>query len=228
MNKIVDKIKRYIKIIGRPHGRERFLLITNRKGRLLDVGCGNNSPYYIKLSLPDVFYVGLDIGDYNQQALSYADEYIVTQPETFSKKIAEMPKMFDTIISVHNLEHCNDRWGTLIAMTKALKADGYMYLAFPTEESVNFPSREGTLNYYDDETHKDTPPPYDDTLNILRANNMKIIFSSKSYKPWLFYIMGFLLEPLSRKWRKVPKGFPTWWYWGFECVIWAKKSSEPD
>jgi hypothetical protein len=70
-----------------PHGKRRFLKTINKKGVLMDVGCGNNSPYYVKKHCPDVYYIGIDIGDYNQSKPNLADEYIITTPDQFASAI---------------------------------------------------------------------------------------------------------------------------------------------
>jgi 2-polyprenyl-3-methyl-5-hydroxy-6-metoxy-1,4-benzoquinol methylase len=167
--------------------------IINPKGTLLDVGCGNNSPYNIKLKFPDIRYTGIDIGDYNQTKPILADNYLITTPESFAGKISELKNEFDTVICAHNLEHCNNRYKTLEAIISALKSGGYLYLAFPSENSVDFPGpRRGCLNYYDDGSHKDIPPKYDETIENLKKRNMQIIFAAKSYKPVFLYFIGLL------------------------------------
>ena len=57
-------------------------------------------------------------------------------------------------------------------MKKCLKKGGIIYLVTPSEKSIDFPSREGTLNYYDDKTHKYKPI----NLTGLNQNLRKIIF----------------------------------------------------
>jgi SAM-dependent methyltransferase len=218
--KIPKKI--FWKIAEPKYCKSGFLKIINHNGKLLDAGCGNNSPYYIKTKYPDIVYTGIDVGDYNQTKPNLADNYIVVKPEKFAEAIANIPELFDTVISSHNLEHCNDRDKTLDAMIKVLKPGGYLFLSFPTEESVNFPGpRKGTLNYYDDKTHRDKPPEYEKIISKLKTNNMEILFASKSYKPFLLFLIGFFLEWKSRKDKEVKTW--TWAYWGFETIIWAKK-----
>lgn len=45
-------------------GKGGFLKTLPRGSTLLDVGCGNGSPYWFKANRPDLYYVGLDVGDY--------------------------------------------------------------------------------------------------------------------------------------------------------------------
>jgi SAM-dependent methyltransferase len=224
----VNLIKKIIKRIARPpRNRESFLMnmIKYMKmgggGALLDVGCGNNSPFIIKSILPDIFYTGIDIQSYNQTKPNLADRYIMVNPELFAETIASMENCFDIVISSHNLEHCDKRWETLDAMIKSLKSGGFLYIAFPCGNSITFPSRALCLNYFDDTTHKENPPEYNFVIERLKRNNMDILFSSKSYKPIIMYLIGFFFESLSKKQKRTSYG--TWQYWGFETIIWAKK-----
>ena len=203
------------------HVREKFLHTIDNHGCFLDVGCGNNAPYAIKSQFPKLYYIGLDVGDYNQTKPNLADEYIVTSGETFAEKILQLTSRFDSVLSNHNFEHVNDRDKTLEAMLSVLKPGGYIYMAFPSEKSVNFPSRGGCLNYYDDSSHTGNPPNFNQILKIMNDNNMKIIFASPSYKPFFRNIIGFILETKSKKENRVNEY--TWAYWGFEAIIWAKK-----
>jgi len=224
--KPLNKLRDILWQISRPpHGRDMFLKkLANKNGTLLDVGCGNDSSYRIKTKYPDIKYTGIDIGDYNQTKPILADRYILTSPDTFAEKIAEMENTFDTVISAHNLEHVNNREETLIAMTKTLRGGGVLYLSFPTAKSINFPGpREGTLNYFDDKTHKNMPPDFDKVIMTLKRHGMKILFSSRSYKPFIMYLIGFFLEWKSKRRRKIYSNTATWAYWGFESIIWAKK-----
>jgi len=220
-------------ILSPPHGKRRFLRTINKKGKLVDVGCGNNSPYYIKSRFPEVYYIGIDIGDYNQTKPNLANEYILTTPDDFADAIAKIVMKeewirgggIDTVISSHNLEHCNNREKTLDAMMSIIKSGGKMFLSFPSQRSINFPYRsKGILNYYQDPTHKYSPPDFDEIIKKMKENNFNILFSSASYKPVMHFLVGLFLEPLSRLTGRVFfNSYATWSYWGFEAVIWAEK-----
>jgi len=196
---------------------------TNPRGAILDVGCGNSSPFYTKSLLPHSQYTGIDIGDYNQVRPNLADHYIIVRPEEWSDKIASMAASFETIISSHNLEHCYKREETLMAIIQALKPGGYLFLSFPSAKSVNFPKRAGTLNYYDDPTHLNTPPDFDQVKNMLETNGFEILWSCESYRPLFLCMLGFLFEPLSAFRKRIYPG--TKELYGLETVIWARKSA---
>ena len=53
MRNIVSKLLR-------PYGKISFLSNLQHDAKILDVGCGNDSPYKIKSILPFSFYTGLD------------------------------------------------------------------------------------------------------------------------------------------------------------------------
>ena len=206
----------------KPKGRYHFLDSIVGRGKILDVGCGNNSPYLVKTARPDLYYVGIDVGIYNQTTdyARYADRFIITEPGQFAQKIAELPEAFDAVMSVHNLEHCNNYIDVTLAMIKVLKPGGVLYLVFPCEASVNFPSRHGTLNFYDDATHRNLIP-YHSFLSLLEANNLDIIFATQRYRPWLLFLLGLIIEPISFLSHRVMRG--VWALYGFETIIIARK-----
>jgi SAM-dependent methyltransferase len=221
MPNLVSKLKKIMRRIHKPRGNFSFVYQLKPGSSILDVGCGNNSPFWTKQILPNCFYTGIDIAEYNQTSPNLADKYIISTAENFAEDIAKNKNCFDAVISSHNLEHCNDRQKTLEAMVGALKSGGLLFLSFPSEKSVNFPSRPGTLCYYDDHTHTGSPPDFDAVIQFLKHNGFRIIFASRSYKPFIDWLIGLLSEPRSRRKNFVTKG--TWSYYGFTALIWAKK-----
>jgi len=218
--KIKNRISKLIK------QKDKFYFVDSilQNGKLFDIGCGNNSPYRIKTLRPDIYYVGIDI-EIDSQSLSsnkYADEFILTDASNFYAEIAKYPNTFDSVISSHNLEHCNDYQNVTLAMINSLKLGGTIYISFPCEESAKFPSRKGTLNFYDDDTHRNLIN-YKTFISLLNQNGMDILFATKRNRPFIPFILGFLFEPFSRLLNKqVPLG-ATWAFFGFETIIIAKK-----
>lgn len=191
---------------------------------MLDVGCGNASASYIKSLRPDVHYVGIDVGDYHQtpDSKSMMDEYIVSDPKKFADTIISLGARFDAVISNHNLEHCDDQSSTLRAMGTVLKDRGELYLAFPSEASVRFPRRAGTLNFYDDDTHQ-AVPSWTSIIQALGDQGLAVKFSRRRYRPLILFVLGALLEPWSAKKRQIDRWGASWAFWGFESVIWARR-----
>jgi len=211
----------------RPRGKLAFLKSLPAGAKVLDVGCGNNSPRDAKILRPDLVYTGLDIGDYNQQdSIRYADAYIVVPPADFASSISAHEGRMDAVVSSHNLEHCDDPAAVLNAMVTALRPGGRMYLAFPCERSVRFPRRKGSLNFFDDATHKQAPE-WGRVLGTLRERGVTLTYACPRYRPRLLASVGLALEPLA--WllgRSMPAG-STWALYGFESVIWGRCCSPP-
>jgi len=211
------QLRRFMSIALHPNGKVHFLSRLSRDSSVLDVGCGNNSPYQVKALLPNSVYTGIDIADYNHTKPNKADHYILTSPEKFASEIGNFNESFDAVISSHNIEHCNDRYATFAAMLRATRVGGKMYVSFPSARSVSFPRRAGTLNYFDDSTHKGDPPDFDRLLAMAREHGFEAIFTSRSNRPILARLIGLMVEPISRLRKKVLRG--TWEYYGFESVM---------
>ena len=202
--------------------RRSFVASLPIGGEVFDVGCGNDSPYQFKSMRADIRYVGLDVGHYNQEhdPAKYADEYLIVPPEGFLPAIIDRPARFDAVISSHNLEHCSDQDGVVTAMARALRPNGRIFLAFPAAATVDLPSRNGTLNFYDDPTHT-APPDYRTVLELLSKEGVQIEFAAERYRSPLYFLAGLVTEPYSRLSNRVNPG--TWALYGFETVIWGRK-----
>lgn len=207
----------------RRRGKQAFLKSLPAGARVLDVGCGNNSPRDAKVLRPDIVYAGLDVGDYNQQdSLRYTDAYAVVAPAEFAAAIAAHAGTMDAVVSSHNLEHCDDPAAVLRAMAAALRPRGQLFLAFPCEASVGFPKRRGSLNFFDDTSHQ-AVPGWDLVVEALRSSGVTPVYATRRYRPATLAAVGLLLEPAARALgRNMPAG-ATWALYGFESVIWGRR-----
>ena len=210
-----------IQSLLKPSGITAHLMKLNNESFILDVGCANESCSKIKKILPNCFYHCIDIKKQSMNEMIKADDYTVSSSQDFSKKLSSINRGFDCIISKHNLEHCEDWKETLNSIMKKVKFNGYIYLSFPCSQSINYPSRKGTLNFYDDPTHKNM---IDSNIVIeeLVKNNFEILNYKKKYQPIALYLIGFFLEPFSKYFNRVLTG--TWEYYGFETIIISRKT----
>jgi SAM-dependent methyltransferase len=180
-------VRKILAKIVKPRGRHYFLhYIAERfsKPSILDVGCGNDAVIAVKRALSNFHYTGIDVEVYNMSDISLLDEYILVEPSAFADKLGELADSFDVVISFHNLEHCLEREKTFRNMLRALKKGGLLYLSCPSEKSVHLPSRKGTLNYYDDQTHTGTPPDFAALKQIIAEEGCEILFEAAPYKPF--------------------------------------------
>jgi len=212
-----------LQVALRPRGLRSFLSRSKKNSKILDVGCGNRSSIFIKSIMPSADVFGIDIGDYNQSVESKKlyKHYITTPPEDFHSAIHNLSENFDVIISNHNIEHCNNPGDTFRAMIDRLALGGNLFIATPSTHSVNFPTRGGTLNFYDDSTHK-CPIDLMDLFQS-ESNRIECIYYSHSYQPFFWALIGWANEYFSKKRNKNMLG--TWDYFGFEQIIWIKKNS---
>jgi SAM-dependent methyltransferase len=208
------------------HGKGTFIRSLPFGARLLDVGCGNNSPAYVKQIRPDLYYIGIDVNDYNQGngSLSLADEYHISSSAQFPQNIERFVASMDAVISSHNLEHCHDCRAVLRAMVRALKPGGRMYLSFPCEASARFPHRRGCLNFFDDDTHQNLLPWHSITDELTELG-MIFDFRARRYRPLALAVVGLFYEPLSAIRKEVAGNGATWALYGFESVIWARRAT---
>lgn len=203
------------------YGLYQFLLTLPPNARVLDIGCGNNSPQRVKAIAPNIHYTGIDVSDWNQTAQSHADTYLLTTSASFADTIRNLPHTFDAMIWNHNIEHCDYPYDVLLSVLSRMKHGGHLYIAMPCAESVRFPKRTGTLNYYDDWTHQHRPPKATLINSLLRSYGLQITVYQPRYRPILWAAIGLLQEPFSAVRQRIYGG--TWALYGFESIIWATK-----
>ena len=210
-----------------------FILSLPPNASILDLGCGNSSPMLTKQLRPDIYYVGLDVADYNQTETpdQFADEYHIVSPDKFAPTVEQYQEHFDAVISSHNLEHCDEPERVLRAMAKCLKSGGggRLYLAFPCEASTSFPKRGFNsicLNFYDDSSHIYLPK-WEHTLNILASGGLHFQFLARRYRIPKIYRKALIRELLGMyifpKILQKGSDYGVWNLYGFESVIWGEK-----
>lgn len=183
---------------------------------MLDVGSGADSAFKAKLLNPSITYDGVDVVSYGGENAGCMNRLYLADGNEFARCIEGIEGDYDLVMSYHNIEHCEAPFETLRAMCSKVKKGGVLYLAFPSVASVNFPERQGTLNFYQDKTHIWMPDPAA-LMNEMRSCDLEIVRCQEPLRNPVEYVFGALLEPLSR-WRR-RLYFGTWAYWGFETVI---------
>lgn len=203
-------------LIGSP--KKRFIFKFCRSGNsLLDVGIANGSLSVARGCGYTGSYTGVDITE--QPSGFYEDlnsEYLRLDSVNFAEQLGLILPQFDNIICSHTLEHCQNPLNIVDILLKKLRPGGHLYLSTPCAETLNFPKREGTLNFFDDPTHVsivDVAP----ILDLVEAEGFSVVFTQLRYRPLLGFILGALAEPLS---LMLGRCFGvTWYFYGFETII---------
>ena len=193
--------------------------------RILDIGCGNNSPTTTKRWFPGCHYSGADIAQYN---LSEEDTAAM---DTFyplgidgSGYSAIPDSSYDFVILHHVVEHMDAPAPILATICSKLRPGGYIWIAFPSLRSLSLPSAEGTLQFCDDPTHVYVPDVRE-VSNILLANGVKVLHAGRS-RDLVRTLLGAAILPWAFLKRLVTgrlscKGL--WYILGFEDHVFGQR-----
>lgn len=168
--------------------------------RLLDVGCGNHSASRTKKYYPNCVYYGLDRDkNYNNNVVDFEamKNFYKIDLSCDLNKFKTIPgNFFDCIILSHVIEHLVNGKDVLLYLLPKLKRGGVIYIEFPSQKSLYLPSMKGTLNFYDDLTHKKTYQ-IKEIENLLINKNFSIIESgTRRSKKRIFFLPMYLLGSL--------------------------------
>lgn len=146
--------------------------------KVLEVGIGNDSPAAFKKIFPKAKYHGLDKTlEYNLSKKSKSIMYKFYLIYLEKELLNVVPyNYFNFVIIAHVIEHINNGEKVIEKLNRKIKTGGGFYIEYPRQVSVNFYSMKGTLNFYDDPTHKRFYE-IDELKNILTKNGFKIIRS---------------------------------------------------
>ncbi len=148
-----------------------------RKKRInvLDIGCGNFSYYLTKKWLRINHYTGVDKEYWHDEKESYEGiddlRFIdLDEPDALDQISNDF---YDYIIFNHVIEHLPEAEDVLKAFLDKLKKGGFIYIETPSLRTINYPSANGFLNFYDENTHKRAYPiPY--LITIMMSYGFKI------------------------------------------------------
>jgi cyclopropane fatty-acyl-phospholipid synthase-like methyltransferase len=218
------KVLALIEDVLDPKGKYTFMMKLKKGANIVDIGCGNKAYKIYAAQRPDISYNGIDVkvGYYDDKEYYNSPQITFLDPANFGAEINKIEKKFDTVLSIHNIEHCENPDEVWHAMLNKMELGGLLYLRTPCEKSVNFPSRKGTLNFYDDKTHV-TPVDIETLLNKTNKEQYQIVYFNKEYHGTLLSrVIGFFVDPISNMRGRVISKF-TWHYWGFETLLILKK-----
>ncbi len=192
-------------------GRKRRIVesaVSNRKGRLLDVGTGTGYfPYEMKKHGWDV--TGTEKSD-------DARNFALTELGTDIKKTEELFKLennqFDVITLWHALEHIHRLNENMERFNKLLKKDGLLIIAVPNNDS------------FDARHYKEFWAAWDVPRHIwhFTPEQMQLLGEKHGFRPERIYPMpldGFYISMLSEKYKKSKTQFINGCYYGLASWI---------
>lgn len=191
---------------------------------LLDIGAGNHSVKKIKKHFPACRYYGVDITrDYNNDESDFQLMEGFFEKDLTKLDFGDIPNdFFDIIVMSHIIEHLENGDEVIRALVPKLKKGGYIYIEFPSAESVNFPSRRDTLNFYDDKTHVRIYS-WEEISSILIPMGFTVL-TGEVRRDWRNIVM----MPIKMIHNKIKYGYvmsSVYWDWyGFAELVWARKS----
>jgi len=197
----------------------------NKNFKVLDIGCGNNSPTLFKKWFSKTKYYGVDQSIYNN-----SKKDIDAMEKFYQMDLTKLcfdsieDNYFDVIFMSHVIEHLPNGLDVLNSLLKKLKKGGNIYIEFPSTNSLSFPSARGTLHFCDDDTHIKL---YDikDISNVLLDNNFKIIKAGKS-RDFIRMLLFFISIPIQIfsliRHKKLTVKYGLWDIFGFSHFIYAK------
>lgn len=122
---------------------------------LLDIGAGNNSATNTKKWFPNCTYHGVDRNrDYNNNEKDFELMDRFFEIDLTQLNFDEIPdNHYDAIMMAHVIEHLPNGTDVIRALIPKLKKGGLIYIEYPGIKSTTLPSKKGTLNFFDDDTH---------------------------------------------------------------------------
>ena len=208
--------------------REIHRRFGSRPFRLLDVGAGNHSASVAKRWFPNCHYAGIDRDrHYQNDAADFAamDEFF--ELDLTQLDFARIPdSSYDVLLLAHVIEHLENGDQVLRALVPKLRPGGMIYVEFPGPQSLHFPSKRGTLNFYDDDTHVRVFDA-NQVAGILRECGMEVVRAGTRRDPVGILFLPVLALRAKRKHGYVPGGV-LWDLFGFADQVLAVRPARRD
>ena len=193
--------------------------------QVLDIGCGSHSPSIFKRYIPKCHYSGVDIDrTYNNDEEDLKNMDVFYEKDLTLLDFKDIPNAsFDVIVLSHVIEHLHNGDEVVEKLLEKLRADGLIYIEFPTEKSTRFPSMRETLNFFDDPTHCRIFS-IKEIANLLMRNDLRIIEVGKNRR-----LFSIALMPVKVVYQLLRLGYVKggvfWDIYGFADYVVARKTN---
>lgn len=195
----------------------------SRSFNLLDIGAGSHSASLAKQWFPLSSYYGVDrTREYDNDENDFNAMTKFYEMDLTRLKFDDIPdNYFDVLMMAHVIEHLTNGDEVIERLLSKLNTGGVIYIEFPAARSTKFPSKKGTLNFYDDPTHCRIYS-MTEVAGILATNGLKILKSGVR-RDW---IRVFLMPALMLN-SKISLGYVAggvfWDLLGFAEFVYAEK-----
>jgi len=201
----------------------RALSKARQPGRILDLGCGNHSPTTFRSAYPSALYIGVERPDASVPGVDSQSADSILRLDLDRVDISTLPvRDFDLVVASHVIEHLAKGTRLLVEAASLMRESGLLYVAFPTPASVGFPSRKGTLNFYDDPTHINLVHP-EDAIKAIEAAGLSLLFCGRPRSAGK--ILGLPLQLAMAPLTGGVTGPMLWELYRFQEVLIARKPS---
>lgn len=195
----------------------------NKAFTMLDIGSGNKSATDFQKYFPNGTYHGVDmVKDYNYTEEDFGKMEAFYEMDLTQLDYSAIPdNHFDAILMAHIIEHLHNGDKVLENLAPKLKSGGVIYIEYPGQKSTTLPSREGTLNFYDDDTHVRVYS-VPEVSKVLDSVGIKTLSGGlrRSYR-------NILMMPVKFIHNRIKYGYimaSVYWDWyGFAEYVWAQK-----
>lgn len=200
---------------------EKYALPSN--ALMLDVGAGSHSATITKKWFPTCNYSGIDISkNYNNDEADFKAMDNFIEMDLTKLDFDTIPNNhYDIIVMSHVIEHLYNGDKVILGLISKLKKGGLIYIEYPSEKSVSFPSMKETLNFFDDETHCRIYS-LNEVCNLLMNNRVQIL-KAGTRRHWI----NILITPIKICIQLVSKGYvragTVWDLYGFAEYVIARK-----
>ncbi len=197
-----------------------------RSFRFLDIGAGNHSASIAKHWFPGCHYTGVDRErGYNNSPEDFAamDEFFELDLEQLDYSVLA-DRGYDAILMAHVVEHLQNGDDVVRLLAEKLAPGGIFCLEFPGRRSPHLPSRKGTLNFYDDDTHVRVYP-HEEIAGVLRSAGLEILRQG-TRRDWLHLLLTPLHAVKAKQVHGYVPGGVFWDLFGFAEEVFAVRPAD--